>query len=220
MTTIPASHLKHGGERVRRRLRFAVVLAVGVFALSSYPLAIVFADTFLSVRTPATKADIIVVLGGDGPSRAAQAALLWHAGMAPKILISGDGDCTWIRKSLVELGVNSRSITIECKSANTWENALFSAPILYRMQVRDAILVTSWFHSRRALGSFERISSNIHWISLPVEPRVSNWQIAIGPDGIQIFKEYPKSLWYMLRSRLWKDRGARDSQIFAAGMLA
>ncbi|MGH9915885.1 YdcF family protein [Phyllobacterium sp. OV277] len=220
MTTIPASHANHGGERVMRRWWFAIFLALGAFALSSYPLAIVLADTVLSVRTPATKADIIVVLGGDGPSRAAQAALLWHAGMAPKILISGDGDCNWIRKSLVELGVDSGLITTECQSANTWENALFSSPILYRMHVRRAILVTSWFHSRRAMGSFERISSGIHWVSLPVEPHVSNWQIAFGPDGIQIFKEYPKSLWYMLRSRLWKDRGARDSQIFATGMLA
>ncbi|MBA8878916.1 YdcF family protein [Phyllobacterium myrsinacearum] len=217
--TTTASHLKQRSENLLHHW-CVTTLVLGVLVLSSYPLAIVFANGLLSVRNQAAKADVIVVLGGDGPSRAAQAARLWRDGLAPRILISGDGDCTWIRKTMIELGVDGGSISIECQSGNTWENALFSSPILHRMHVHRAILVTSWFHSRRALGSFERISSDIQWISIPVEPSVSNWQIAVAQDGIQIFKEYPKSLWYMLRYRLWKDRGTRDSRIFAEGMIA
>lgn len=220
MTPVSASISKRKGSRPVRRGRFAAVLLLGLCALCSYPLAILFANTLLTARSPMSQADIIVVLGGDGPARAAQAARLWQAGMAQKILITGDGDCYWIRKSLVEFGVDTTSITVECQSRNTWENALFSNPILQRMQVRKAILVTSWFHSRRALNSFERIAFNIQWQSIPVEPDVPIWQIAVEQDGVQIFKEYPKSLWYMLRSSLWKDRGERDARTFATGMLA
>lgn len=220
MTPLPASISKRRRGGLVRRWRFAAILFLGLFALCSYPLAIVFANALLSVRNPATRADIIVVLGGDGPARAAQAARLWRAGMAQKILITGDGDCYWIRKSLLEFGVDTGSITVECQSRNTWENALFSNPILQRMQVRKAILVTSWFHSRRALNSFKQIAFNIQWQSVPVEPDVPMWRIAVEQDGIQIFKEYPKSLWYVLRSSLWKDRGERDARTFAMGMLA
>ncbi|PRD51756.1 YdcF family protein [Phyllobacterium myrsinacearum] len=220
MTPVPAPISKRKGGRPVRRWRFTAVLFLGLCALSSYPLAILFANTLLSARSPATQADIIVILGGDGPARAAQAARLWQAGMAQKILITGDGDCYWIRKSLIDFGVGAGSITVECQSRNTWENALFSSPILQRMQVRKAILVTSWFHSRRALNSFRQIAFNIQWQSVPVEPDVPIWRIAVEQDGVQIFKEYPKSLWYMLRASLWKDHGERDARTFAAGMLA
>ena len=88
------------------------------------------------------------------------------------------------------------------------------------MQVRKAILVTSWFHSRRALSSFKTIAFNIQWQSVPVEPDAPIWRTAVGQGGIQIFKEYPKILWYVLRSSVWKDRSERDARTFAVGMLA
>lgn len=54
---------------------------LGLMMLSSiglYGLALVSAGSLLVVEDPPAQADVIVVLGGDGPPRAAQAAKLWH----------------------------------------------------------------------------------------------------------------------------------------------
>lgn len=60
-------------------------------AIGLYGLALVSAGSLLVVEDPPAQADVIVVLGGDGPPRAAQAAKLWHEGKgAPR---SGD----WLR---------------------------------------------------------------------------------------------------------------------------
>jgi uncharacterized SAM-binding protein YcdF (DUF218 family) len=162
-------------------------------------LALLLADPLLAVRDPVSKADVIVVLGGDGPPRAAWAAGLWLKGFAPRVLISGDGDCYWIREAMIDRGVDRRAITTECQSGTTWENALFSAPILKQMNVRKAILVTSLYHSRRAMATFTATSGNIRWMSDPVEPSKPLWDVALSHDGIQLLKEYPKTLWYAAR---------------------
>lgn len=167
--------------------------------LSAFFLALLLANPLLTVRDPVSKADVIVVLGGDGPSRAAWAAGLWLKGVAPRVLVSGDGDCYWIREAMINRGVDGRAITTECQSGSTWENALFSAPILKQMDARTAVLVTSWYHSRRALATFTATSGNIRWISDPVEPKEPLWDAGLSHEGIQILKEYPKTLLYGAR---------------------
>jgi uncharacterized SAM-binding protein YcdF (DUF218 family) len=173
-----------------------------VLTISIYPLALSLADPLLTMRESAREADIIVVLGGDGPVRAAWTAQLWLTGVAPNLLVSGDGDCGSIRQLMMEQGVPSGVISTECQSRNTWENAQFSAPILQRMNVRTAILVTSWFHSRRAMDRFVSASRNIQWTSVPVGPSEPLWSLAFDRDGIQIIKEYPKTVWYAIRALL------------------
>lgn len=185
-----------------RKWVLACLCLASVFLVSAFPLALVLANPLLAIRDPISKADVIVVLGGDGPSRATRAAGLWRMGVAPKVLVSGDGDCYWIREAMIDQGVDRRAITIECQSGTTWENALFSSPILKQMNVRSAVLVTSWYHSRRAMASFETASGDVHWMSVPVEPRQPLEKIAFGPDGIQIVKEYPKTVWYAIRHSL------------------
>lgn len=173
-----------------------------VLTASIYPLALALANSLLTVRGSARAADIIVVLGGDGPKRAGLAARLWHDGAAPSVLVSGDGDCGSIRSLMMEQGVPGSIISTECRSRSTWENAEFSAPVLQQMNVRSAILVTSWFASRRALARFESTSKDIRWISIPVEPKVSLLRLALDRDGIQVLKEYPKTAWYGIRTLL------------------
>ncbi|WP_340656966.1 YdcF family protein [Phyllobacterium sp.] len=171
----------------------------GVLMIAAIILAFILANPLLAVRDPVSKADVIVVLGGDGPPRAAWAAGLWLKGVAPRVLISGDGDCYWIREAMIDRGVDRRAIVTECQSGSTWENALFSAPILKQMNARSAVLVTSWYHSRRAMASFAATSKDIHWMSDPVEPDEPLWDVGLSHDGIQLLKEYPKTLWYAAR---------------------
>jgi len=175
------------------------LLVAGAMALSAFPLALLLANSLLAIRDQASRADVIVVLGGDGPSRATRAAGLWLNGLAPRVLISGDGDCYWIRKTMIDLGVDARAIAVECDSGTTWQNATFSAPILRQMGAHSAILVTSWYHSRRAMTSFAAASPDIRWMSVPVERSENLWRFAFTGDAVQLLKEYPKTIWYATR---------------------
>ncbi|RWX80895.1 YdcF family protein [Neorhizobium lilium] len=186
---------------LRRPMRISICLAtILLVGLWVYAIALVLADTLLTQRDVVRKADVIVVLGGDGPPRAAEAASLWREGRAPSLLVSGYGDCGSIRQTMIEEGVTPAAIRTECLSSNTWENASFSQPILAAMGVQCAILVTSWYHSKRAMKRFRSVMPGVRWISVPAERTRSYWKLAFEFDGIQIFKEYAKTLVYDLRS--------------------
>lgn len=194
-----------------RRSNIVGVLLFGVgftcLAGAVYLCAIAVAGPLLAVHSKPARADIIVVLGGDGPSRAARAAALFRLHLAPKVLVSGDGDCTFVARRMIELGVDPAAVSLECQSGSTAENALFSAPILTAMNVQRAIIVTSWFHSRRAVQTFEAALPSVEWLSLPTDPPASVGRIALSKQGLQIVKEYPKSVVYALRRLLGEQAG-------------
>lgn len=166
-----------------------------------YVGALFAAEPLFARSAPIAPVDVIVVLGGDGPARAAKASRVYHAtsASAPEVLISGDGDCRWIAALMAEAGVPERSITFECASGNTWENAKFSAPILSSMGARTAILVTSGFHVLRAIACFEEFSPQIEWRAAPVERSRSIWSIAGDIEGFETAKEFLKVPWYVVR---------------------
>ena len=198
---------------IPRRIVHSIAAICGAAILLGclYPVAIVSAGSLLTVRNPAVPSDVIVVLGGDGPPRAARAAALWHQGLAPKILVTGRGDCNSIVQTMVEAGVDRDVFTTECRSKTTWENAEFSAPILAGMHIRKALLVTSWFHSRRAMERFSSLMPEIKWASLPAERTKPYWKLVFDADGLQVFKEYPKALFYDLRAAVVSDLAVRTS---------
>ena len=144
----------------QRSLRGRLPAATGMVVLglalmvSLFFMAMALAEPILTVHTPVFAADVIVVPGGDGPLRAARAAALYHTRAAPRVLVTGSGDCLGIRDLMVAANVPGAEITVECAARDTWENATRSAPLLNGMNARSAILVTNWFHSRRALGCF------------------------------------------------------------------
>ena len=148
-------------------------------------MAMAVAEPLLTVHTPVSAADVIVVPGGDGPVRAARAAALYHARAAPRVLVTGSGDCLDIRDLMVAANVPRAEITVECTARDTWENATRSAPLLNGMNARSAILVTNWFHSRRALGCFRAAAPEIVWMSAPVERDKSLLALAIASGRSQ-----------------------------------
>lgn len=110
----------------------------------------------LVVDSPRASADAIVVLGGESQGRPVEAARLFHEGIAPLILITGRGDVPTNRRILLESGVPEDRILLETLSKTTLENAEFSAPVLRKAGIRRAVLVTSSFHARRALATFQQ----------------------------------------------------------------
>lgn len=181
-----------------RRISRAAVLFVFVGA-AVVTVAIKAAEPLLLVRTSFEPADVIVVPGGDGPRRAWRAAEIYRAGAAPLVLVTGFGDCGDIRDLMVRDGVPADVIQVECAALSTWENATFSAPLLATMGARRAILVTSWFHSRRALATFRRVMPRLRLISTPAEPTQSFWDVLRSDEGPAVMKEYAKIGWYFVR---------------------
>jgi uncharacterized SAM-binding protein YcdF (DUF218 family) len=132
-------------------------------------------------------ADIIVVLGGgvDAPfpprlqpdlgaaaDRVWHGARLYHAGKAPRVVVSGGmvpwkaggdmSEATSMQQFLRALGVPADAIQSEPGSATTRENALETARLLAAGAGEGAvpvnvILVTSALHMRRALASFRAV---------------------------------------------------------------
>ena len=122
------------------------------------------------------EADVILVFGGvmqpvtekhpypnigAASDRVWHAARLYHAGKAPKIILSG-GHNDWqidiatqaeaMREFLMALGVPSESIILEMQSRNTYENAYYCAQIMQMTGMNSAILVTSVLHMPRFLA--------------------------------------------------------------------
>jgi uncharacterized SAM-binding protein YcdF (DUF218 family) len=124
------------------------------------------------------RADAIVVLGGAvqpwlvgderprlhrGSDRVWEAARLWHAGCAPRVLVSAGGkveppvvaaESLAIGAVLTDLGVPAAALVLEADSRNTQGNATFSRERLAPLGVKRVLLVTSAWHLRRAAVLF------------------------------------------------------------------
>lgn len=130
--------------------------------------------------------------------RPGRAAELFRQHAAPHVIVTGAGDCEINRRLLVRGGVPPAAIVVESKSNTTRENALFTIPLLRRQGARRVILVTSWYHSRRALKCFRHYAPEIQFYSRPAYYAFarSEWR----PQGIRryIRAEYAKLTGYWL----------------------
>jgi uncharacterized SAM-binding protein YcdF (DUF218 family) len=183
---------------MKRRLRLGRLMLFSGLVLAALALAaLVFARNLLCIESVPLHAEVIIVLGGETEGRAGEAEDLFNHGAAPAIIVSGDGDTDLIRRNLMQAGVPASAIELESRSRNTRENAEFTAQLLKRKGVRRAIIVTSWYHSRRALHSFYFFAPGIQFFSVsarhdepfPVETK-------------RIFLEYLKTGWYFFRYRI------------------
>jgi uncharacterized SAM-binding protein YcdF (DUF218 family) len=126
-----------------------------------------FPQDLLTVDSGMAKADVIIVLGGGSHERPLRAAELFTEKAAPRIIISGEGDDEINRQLLLKAGVPAAAIEVEGKSRTTRENAEFTIKLLRAEKIRSAILVTSWYHSRRSLKTFEHFAPDITFYSRP-----------------------------------------------------
>ena len=118
-----------------------------------------FAGELWVVNDPATKADVIVVLGDDNyfGDRAAHAAELYRSGLAPEVVASGRllrptvGIAELIEHDLEEHGVPAASILkFPHRAGNTREEALALRELIASRGWRRVLVVTSNYHARRA----------------------------------------------------------------------
>jgi uncharacterized SAM-binding protein YcdF (DUF218 family) len=127
----------------------------------------------LIIEKPLERADAIMVLGGSAVylERTQKAAEIYKQGVAPKILLTDDGErAGWskkeqtnlpyvelARRSLVTQGVPEDAIRILPGevTGTDWE-ARRLAEEIDRDGLHSVLLVTSAYHSRRALWTFEK----------------------------------------------------------------
>ncbi len=180
------------------RVTLALLFAVLVAGVAAY----MFPRQFLTIDDGEVKGDVLVVLGG-GDGRAARAAELYRQGAAPRVLVTGFGDTASNIETLEQGGVPARAIYVEPRALSTLDNAKFSLPILRRMGAVRVILVTSWFHSRRAVACFRKYGRGLIFYSRPCyteyNPAVPNRSGY--SEHVDI--EYEKLLGYALGYRVW-----------------
>jgi uncharacterized SAM-binding protein YcdF (DUF218 family) len=142
---------------------------LGIFLLLVLLMAVVwfFPQDVLTVDSGMVNAGAIIVLGGGSHERPLRAVELFKENAAPRIIISGEGDDEINRQLLLKARVPAAAIEVEGKSRTTRENAEFTIKLLRAEKIRNAILVTSWYHSRRALKTFEHFAPDITFYSRP-----------------------------------------------------
>lgn len=182
---------------IRKWLRWSAWIVFVCFILLCVA-AVLFPQKVLCVNSGPVKADVIVVLGGGSHDRPEHAAELFEEHAAPRILVSGRGDCEIYRRILIEAGVPSRLIEMEDRSRTTRENAIDAVRMLRQQDARRVIIVTSWYHSRRALACFEHYGPDLQFYSRPsyFGYRRADW----ARDHLtrRIYWEYPKLLGYWM----------------------
>jgi uncharacterized SAM-binding protein YcdF (DUF218 family) len=167
-------------------VRFLLLVAATAVAL------IVFREpllrrlgAFLVVRDPEAPVDAIVVLSGSLPDRILHAVDLYHAGLAPRIVLTREIEMPGLadlrargvqiperhelnRSIATQLGVPDEAlITIDPRAASTITEVGALLPELRRRQIRTILLVTSKTHTRRAALIFRTLAGE------DVEVRVS-----------------------------------------------
>ncbi|MEN1729096.1 MAG: YdcF family protein [Pseudomonadota bacterium] len=187
-------------------------------------------DWPLLSATEASEGDVIVSLGGafltaeDWPSPDANqsvdrhwfAARLYHAGKAPRIIVSGGlsrhrpvagTEAAAAFGFLTQLGVPPDAITQEARASTTWENAQRVAELLQDEDGSRLLLVTSALHMRRSVAAFEAAGLDV--IPLATDPHwgraghrgIHRFLPSAGAlaDSSRLFHEWIGLAWYRLR---------------------
>lgn len=153
--------------KLHRHPVFRVLLVLLVALLVALAVAYACPEQVLTVDSGSVRAEVMVVLGGAPTERPQRAAELFKAGAAPLIICSGFGDAQLSKTVLLKAGVPAADILLEPDSLTTQENARFTIALLRAHHLTNAIIVTSWFHSRRARACFEHYAPDLKFYSRP-----------------------------------------------------
>jgi uncharacterized SAM-binding protein YcdF (DUF218 family) len=150
--------------------RILLILAAAALLLVLFHTPVLAAlGNFLVKAGPPQKADIIVVLAGDGfGRRILKAGELIKEGYAQQALISGPNgnygnyECDLAIPFAVKAGYpESYFLHFEHRARSTWEEVQAVTEKLHQMGVKRVMLVTSNYHTRRAGLLFHRAAPDL-----------------------------------------------------------
>ena len=205
--------------RAPRRTRSAAALLL--LLLAAWPPLAWGAAHWLVVEAPLARADAILVLGGSSAyeERATLAAELYRQGRAPLILLSDDGQRGgWSQERqrnpfYVERSawaIEAAGVPASCieklprATSSTYDEAVLLREQTAARGLGSVLIVTSGYHSRRALWTFERVlrGSGVRVGMMPVAPGAQTpapaawWLSAAGWRTVAL--EYLKLVYYRL----------------------
>jgi uncharacterized SAM-binding protein YcdF (DUF218 family) len=196
---------------MNKRLGWLILLVVLILTLYfSRALILTALGQYLLISDQPQPADIIIVLGGDSNGgRVSEAVKLFKQGLGRKLLMSG-GPLVWRQthaqnmiKQAEFLGVPEQKILLEERSRSTWENALFSLPLVKKAGAHSVLIVTSPSHTRRSSLVFKRLypPNGIKVLVCPVrddEFKAAGWWQR-DEDTEQVIREYLSLVYYWLK---------------------
>ena len=188
---------------------FVVFLAI--LYLVRVPL-LRFAGEFWIVDDAPESSDVIIVLSGDNYDavRAARAAALFRAGMAPHVVATGRSLRSYatttdlMKRDLVDHGVPATAIIpLTHRADNTRDEAVAVSELVHSHGWKKILLVTSNYHTRRSEYIYERTlppGTQLRIISAPdIEYDPQSWWRT--REGLKIFFHeaggYIAALWEM-----------------------
>lgn len=205
---------------MNRRLKFILIFSLVFLAWLVFARA---AAENLIIEKPLAEADAMLVLAGSSAyvERTERAAELYKAGRAPRIFLTDDGTRGgWsraesrnvpfverARKNLIENGVAESAIEI---LPETVDGTKSEADALLRRaagsDLKRIVLVTSAYHTRRALRTFEKVfAEDASDTEIGIEFAAPGNQTAsplwwwLSPDGWRaVAGEYVKSVYYRM----------------------
>jgi len=182
-----------------------------------------FGALFLIVKEPIDRPDAILVLSGSSTfsERTEHAAELYSRHVADKILLTNDNRLGgWLsseqrnpyfyeqaRWELIRLGVPAEKIEVLTPIVySTWDEANVARDYCATRRIRSLQLVTSAYHSRRALWTFRKQLQPLG-VEVGIDPAQTGIQTPspvawfLHPRGWQmVFVEYLKLMYYRLRA--------------------
>jgi uncharacterized SAM-binding protein YcdF (DUF218 family) len=160
-----------------------VIVSCVVAGYFLFPVALNSAAGLLIRHDQVIRADVIVALGGDKRcAREKRAAELYQQKLADKVIVSGvqypwgihTGEAA--KRYLIRLGIPERDVLIIRDTWNTRAEARVLDTLMREHGWRTAIIVTSPFHSRRAMYTVEKISPDLAFYSSPVPAQAPEWR--------------------------------------------
>ena len=174
------------------------IVVIAFASIGGMVLLYFLSPTLLMVQSELAPAEAIIVLGGESGERVFRTAELYEKRLAPLVIVSGGGDCRKNRARLILAQVPRDSILTDCESGSTAENAEISVGLLKQRGIGKAIVVTTWWHTARAIDCFRYYAPGIEFMAVPTYHGAA--QPGPQPEHVvSIMSEYLKRVWYATR---------------------
>lgn len=191
---------------MKKRSRIFKIASIFLSLFLLWVLLAPFLAENLIVEKPLSRADAIFILGGSSTyiERSQQAALVFKQGISSKIFLTNDGlKGGWNKKEqrnpyfvekargeLIAQGIPETAIEVLPGTVDgTQDEAELFAKIFQERDLHSVLLITSAYHSRRTLWTFEREASR------------NNLAVEIGIDPVPVGRQTPlPSVWWIKKS--------------------
>ncbi len=193
----------------RKPLRALVLLVVLLWVVL---LVLSRAGSYLVINAPRHAGALVVLEGGAGSSRFTQAVRLQKMGYAPRILVDADVTRNYYGKTEADLLLDylRRTDQTAIEVCPTVADSTFAETVdvqrcLQGIGATSAIIVTSDFHTRRALSIFRKRLPQFQWSvaasSWPANAAEQYWKRRWWAKTV--IDEWEKYLWWELVDR-WR----------------